>query len=85
MLYTYSCDECGALKDEFRKLEERNDCPECDLCRKAMKKIISGYRVIGDFAPYWDDNLQTGIKSKQHRKQVMREQGVTEKFGKGWY
>jgi hypothetical protein len=41
--------------------------------------------VVGDLEPYYDDNLETGIKSKQHRKEVMRERGVYEKFGKGWY
>lgn len=84
-LYAYQCPACGGTKDEFRKLAQRNDCPECDSCCVKMQKLLGGHSVIGDFAPYWDDNLQAGIKSKQHRKQVMKEQGVSEKFGKGWY
>lgn len=82
-LYEYECRDCGAHKDEFRSVIERNNAPTCD-CGNAMAKIIAGYRVVGDLEPYFDDNLQTGIKSKQHRKQVMREQGVTEKYGKRW-
>lgn len=83
-LYTYECVDCGALKDEFRKLEDRNNGPECDLCKIAMKKLIGGHSVVSDLEPYFDDNLECGIKSKQHRKQVMREKGVYEKYGKGW-
>jgi putative FmdB family regulatory protein len=84
-LYTYLCPDCGATTDEFRKIAERNDCPECELCKVSMQKLIGGHSVIGDVEPYWDDNLQTGIKSKQHRKEIMREQGVSEKYGKGWH
>ena len=84
-IYTYECDECGAIKDEFRKIEERDASPECDLCRTNMRKVISSYYVVGDVAPYYDDNLQAHIRSKQHRRDVMREQGVTEKFGDDWH
>jgi hypothetical protein len=50
-----------------------------------MIKQIGGNYVQPDMAPYWDENLQTGIKSRQHRKEVMREQGVAEKFGTNWW
>lgn len=82
-LYEYTCDACQAHKDEFRTVEKRNDAPMCE-CGTAMKKIISGYRVVGDLEPYFDENLQVGIKSKQHRREVMRDQGVSEKFGTNW-
>lgn len=33
---------------------------------------------------YYDENLGTYIRTNAHKRQVMREQNVTEKFGKGW-
>jgi len=85
MIYAYECEECGAVKDEIRKVEDRNKCPKCDLCKISMKKLIGGHSVVGDMEPYYDENLQIGIKSRKHRERVMREQGVSEKIGKGWY
>jgi predicted nucleic acid-binding Zn ribbon protein len=80
-LYEYAC-ECGKRTDEFRSVAERNNGPLC--CGKPMLKQLGGHRVVPDVAPYYDDNLQSYVKSKQHRARVMREQGVTEKFGRGW-
>jgi putative FmdB family regulatory protein len=82
-LYEYECPDCQAVKDEFRTVEQRNDAPTCE-CGTVTQKIISGYRVIGDLEPYYDDNLEAVVKSKQHRREVMREKGVSEKFGTNW-
>jgi len=49
-----------------------------------MKKLIAGYHVVKDLEPYYDDNLQTHIRSKRHRRQAMRDQDVSENYGKGW-
>lgn len=83
-LYDYECERCGKQRDEFRSVADRNNPLSCE-CGSPMKKIISGYRVIGDLDPYYDDNLDTYVRSKQHRKEVMREQGVSEKFGTNWW
>lgn len=84
-LYSYECADCGGAKDELRKLPERNNLPDCDLCKKPMQRVIGGHSVIGDMAPYYDDNLETYVTSRQHRKEVMREKGVYESFGKNWH
>lgn len=81
-LYTYTC--CDKHQDEFRSVVNRNRGPKCPTCGKKMQKVISRYSAIGDMEPYYDDNLSTYIKSRQHRSQVMRDQGVYEKIGKGW-
>ena len=83
-LYTYECSTCAGIEEAFRSIANRNQAPECSVCGTITKKIISGYSVVGDVEPYYDDNLQSYIKSKQHRKQVMREQGVMEKYGRNW-
>lgn len=82
MLYTY--EHCGVQQDEFRSVAERNNGPACPKCGEPMPKIIGGHKVIGDMDPYYDDNLETYVKSRQHRKQLMREKDVYEKIGKGW-
>ena len=82
-IYEYRCDLCGEVTDAYRSVADRDQAPEC-LCGGKTQKIISRSRVHGDFAPYYDENLETHIKSKQHRKKVMKEQGVSEMIGKGW-
>jgi putative FmdB family regulatory protein len=83
MLYTYQCKDCGEEQDAHRSVENRMECPPC-RCGGSTEKIISAYRVVGDMAPYYDENLETYVKGKQHRQKVMREKGVSEKYGKGW-
>lgn len=82
-LYTYACLSCGQETDDYRSVANRDDCPKCE-CGGETKKIISVYRVHSDMEPYYDDNLETHIKSRKHREKVMKEKGVSEKFGKGW-
>lgn len=83
MLYEYACEECQQVTTAWRAVKDRNRAPKCE-CGGSTKKIISVYRVHPDMEPYYDDNLQAHIKGKQHRKQVMREQGVEERVGQGW-
>lgn len=83
--YSYECPDCGGIEDAYRKMEDRNNAPDCELCKVNMRKIISAYSAHGDLEPYFDENLETGIKSKKHREKVMKEQGVAEKVGKGWH
>ena len=83
MLYSYQCSGCGAIREEFRSVAARNDPLTCS-CGQPMAKMLGGHRVIGDMKPYYDENLQAYVKSRQHRKQLMKEQGVSEAYGKKW-
>jgi putative FmdB family regulatory protein len=82
MLYEYEC-PCGKRKEELRAVADRNKPVKC-VCGQRMKKLLGGHKVIGDMEPYYDDNLETYVRSRQHRKQVMRDKNVYEKVGKGW-
>ncbi len=82
-IYSYACEDCGGEQDEYRSVADRNNCPECKLCKKPTVKIIAGYAVVGDM-DYYDENLGVHINSRKHRERVMKEQGVTEKFGMNW-
>lgn len=83
-LYAYLCDSCNEMRDELRKVDDRNKPVICD-CGAKMKILIGGHNVQPDIQPYYDDNLEAPIKSRKHREQMMREKGVYEKFGKGWH
>lgn len=82
-LYVYECELCAKTQDELRSIADRN-APLACKCGGSMKKIIGGHAVISDVEPYFDENLEAYVKSRQHRRALMRERGVDEKIGKGW-
>jgi len=84
-IYEYKCLTCNEITDAFRRVADRDIPPPCDHCEGDTKKIISAYRTHSDLTPYFDENLETFIQSKQHRKTVMQAQGVSENYGQGWY
>ena len=82
-LYDYEC-ECGKITERFGKINETNILCECG---KQANRIISRPSVICDLEPYLEENIcdkPIWIKSKKHRKQLMKENGVAELVGKGW-
>ena len=83
-LYDYACTECHKHTEAFRSVAERNVAPPCQHCGRGTRKVISLSKPIGDMQPYYDDNLQAYVTSRQHRKQLMREHGVYEKIGMNW-
>lgn len=82
--YQYSCSKCDNEQDEYRSVERRNDPVFCSRCGAAMLKQISHYKVIGDVNPYYDENLESWVKSRRDRERVMKEKGVYESYGRGW-
>lgn len=84
-LYEYACLSCERHTDAYRSVAERNDAPACPCCGGRTRKVISLSRPIGDMAPYYDENLEAFVKSRQHRKVLMKERGVSEKYGMNWY
>jgi hypothetical protein len=60
-------------------VDQRHNGPE--HCGEKMKLDVTGplARAHCDLEPYFDDNLETYVKSKQHRQQVMREKEVYDK------
>ena len=81
--YDFKCDSCGKQEAIFMKLADYK-APDC--CGQKMKQII-GCAIVKDVEPYLDENLAdkpVWVKSKRHRKQLMKEHGVSESYGKGW-
>jgi putative FmdB family regulatory protein len=82
-LYDYQCPQCGRIENVWARMDE--DPMPCPRCATLMSRLVTAhYHVIPDMAPYYDDNLETHVRSRKHREQVMREKGLAEKFGKGW-
>lgn len=84
MKYEYRCRDCKEIIEAVRSVADRNNAPTCD-CGGETRKIISLHKAHSDLEPYYDDTLETYITSKQHRHTVMKQQGVSENFGQGWY
>lgn len=84
-VYEYVCKTCGKKAEKFNRVADHKNGPIC--CDVVMRQILSVPFIHGDFQPYVDHNLTEKpivVKSKQHRKALMKEHNVTEKIGKGW-
>lgn len=84
-IYLYRCKTCSNTAEKFNRIDDHKNGPEC--CGETMNQIIAPQFVHGDFEPYVDHNLApepTVVKSKQHRRDLMKQYNVTEKVGKGW-
>ena len=84
MIYEYRCQTCGEITDAFRAVANRDDPLPCGVCGNETRKIISIPRAHSDMEPYYDDNLESYVKSRKHRRKLMKDKGVSELYGKGW-
>lgn len=76
-IYRYAC-KCGKQYDEFRKIENRSDAPEC-VCGELTELRIMGCSVQGDNTDYMSvaTDKETGkrvsVRSRrQHREFLAR-------------
>ena len=84
-VYDFRCKTCNKTHEYIAKFEERQKTCECG--GEMDRLITTRYAVIGDIEPYIDEHIgekPVVVKSRKHRQQLMRENGVYEKFGKGW-
>lgn len=78
-IYEYQCLACGSTLESYRKIEERNDHPDCK-CGKRMSlqlslpanSYISGY-------PYNDPILGQTVNDPAHRKRLLKENNLVER------
>ena len=91
-LNDYQCPRCGHTTEALTKEGEGLSCEMCVPHVVVMKKLPPIFRINMGPVPiggYYDDNLQTYIKNKAHRQEVMNQQGVSErgatpKNGQAW-
>jgi putative FmdB family regulatory protein len=85
-IYDYKCAACGDIKERYAKVSQTAlPCPSCGA--ETQRLLTTRYSVHADLEPYWDPHIgrePVYIKSKQHRREVMKREGTSEIVGKGW-
>ena len=85
-IYDFECPNCGTIENVVAGINDKTIVHE--KCKGIMKRFISGNKGIsmgvGAYG-YYDDNLQAFCGTNKEKKRIMKEQGVSEKYGKGWY
>lgn len=79
-LFDFECSEC---ETKFEKLYEDGESVHCPMCNSTLvdklPPIINIAMGAAGAHGYYDDTLGTYVRTNAHRKELMREQGVTEK------
>lgn len=84
-LFDFECGSCGRKTEQLVRTWDggrRCETVSCPACSKKMKRLPPVFRINMGPVPlvgYYDDNLGTYIRTNKHRKQVMREKGVSER------
>ena len=77
-LYDFRCPKCGKIAERLVRDGEKIHSLCCgELSERQFPVVRCNMGAAGAFG-YYDDNLGTYIRTNRHRREVMREQGVTE-------
>lgn len=82
-LYDVECKHCGIKEERIAKIDE---IVRCKCGREMVRLMPSSHGIcmgVGAYG-YFDDNLQAYVSTNKQRRELMRQQGVSEAFGKGW-
>jgi putative FmdB family regulatory protein len=78
MLYDFICESCNIIFEVQQGMKEDHEY-DCEKCKAPARRVYSPITFSVDTcSDYYDDGLGCYIKNKDHRKEVMREQNVTE-------
>lgn len=85
-LYDYRCDDCLSVEEHYAKIDELTH--ECERCGGVSKRVLtSSYYVVGDI-DFVTDNVSGEPKRYTSRRALeaeLKERGLTQKVGKGWW
>jgi putative FmdB family regulatory protein len=85
-LYDFKCSYCEYTDEHVAHIDENSYCPNCGELLERQFPCTHGINMGASGAyGYFDDNLNCYIETNSQRKREMRKQGVSERFGKGWY
>lgn len=77
-IYDYEC-KCGHTGEYITSMDANKRCPDC---KTEMTRLMSpanfSMGAAGAYG-YYDENLQTYIHTNKQRREIMRQQGVSEK------
>ena len=78
-LYDFECSKCGKMQEMI--VEHDQVLAFCG-CHGIMNRMPPLFKINRGPVPsvgYYDDNLECGIRTNNHRKEVMRQKGVSER------
>lgn len=89
MIYKLQCQECGKSEDYHLAMNDVAAEVPCEKCGAAVSRRLHRvweptFQIQGDTVPrgcsydYWDENLGVRVKSKGHRQDEMKRQGLRE-------
>ncbi len=78
MIYEYHCDTCNLSFDVIKSAKYYNTTETC-TCGEVARKIFSISRpIIDKTQPEYNPGLGQVVKSKSHRKEIMKQRGLIE-------
>jgi putative FmdB family regulatory protein len=85
-LYSYACPLCGAERDEYRDVSDRNLELACDECGGDMARMWTAPNFSGDLpctgwrqnVAGYDEGLDEYVTDASHRKRIMERKGLVE-------
>ena len=83
-LYDYKCAGCGTVEERIARADEQVIVCQCGCTMTRQFHGRYGINMgVGAYG-YYDETLGKYINSNKHHREVMREQGVAPRYGKGW-
>lgn len=84
-IYDYKCNFCQYSGENIAKPDEEIIvCPQCKGTATRQFHSRFGINMGVGAHGYFDENLGAYIGSNREKKKIMQEQGVSERYGKGW-
>jgi len=91
-IYTLICGNCSQYSEHVMNSDQHMHEVKCPVCGVALTRMANrawmvdgpSMQMQGDTVPggcsydYWDPNLGVRVRSKQHRKDEMLKQGLSE-------
>ena len=80
-LYLYQCRYCGKEIEQYLKVEERHQSPEC--CGLKMNMLFTPPNIHGcdSFNQHYDLSLGKHFESKEEKKQFLAKEGMEQLNG----
>ena len=88
--YDLQCKNCGAIHENVFARIRDVESVLCHRCFSSTRVLLSPFTAVCDIEAYMDENLASPddggkpvlVKSKQHKRQILKEKGLYEKPNK---
>ncbi len=77
-MYETRCDCCGKKEQIFRKIDDRDNLPRCEMCNGTIARIIVAPYIRPDITPYQSPNGDYMVNSRAQRKEDLKRCGAIE-------